>query len=53
MSQLPGTAIIGMEQYPTANGHNGHDPAINGSGPVIDHTDTAALTESVPSEGRG
>jgi hypothetical protein len=29
MSQLPGTAIIGMENYPTVNGHNGH--------PAIDH----------------
>jgi hypothetical protein len=50
MPQLPGTNIIGMEQYPTVNGHtaiNGH-----GAGPVIDHQEPPALTESVPSEGQ-
>ena len=50
LTQLPGTAIIGMEQYPTVNGHNGHAPAINGSGPVIDHTDAPALPDAPQSE---
>ena len=41
---LPGTNV-NMAKEPTLqmNGHNGH-------GPVIDHTDTPALTESVSSE---
>ena len=33
MSQLPGTAIIGMESYPQFNGHNGH---------VIEHANSPA-----------
>jgi hypothetical protein len=34
MGQLPGTSIIGMEQYPTVNGHNGHvieNDSVNGT----------------------
>ena len=40
MGQLPGTSIIGMENYPQVNGHNGHAP-------VIDHPETPALNKFV------
>jgi hypothetical protein len=49
LPQLPGTNVIGLGGEPApprVNGHNGH-------GPVIDHTDTPALNESLPSEAQG
>jgi hypothetical protein len=52
LPSLPGTNVImddtAVAVAVTVNGHNGS--AINGQGPIIDHTDTPALTESIPSQ---
>jgi hypothetical protein len=49
LAQLPGTAIIGFESYPTINNNlpapvNGH----NGHGPVIEHSPPSDQIESSP-----
>lgn len=50
LPQLPGTNVIFDETAIGMNGHNGHAINGQGAGPVIDHQEPPALTESIPSE---